>query len=119
MSAQGWNELEVSPAEEPWVAACTLPTAERPLRLAEFDGLFAEALREVVRVGPTRARLVLAGGEGVEARARDLVAREGRCCSFFAFDLARTAEGLVVDVAVPPEQVAVLDGLVARAGAAR
>ena len=29
----------------PWVApdACTLPTAERPLRVAEFDDLFANA----------------------------------------------------------------------------
>ncbi|MFT7839876.1 hypothetical protein Q5530_27355 [Saccharothrix sp. BKS2] len=43
MSAQGWNEPEVSAVEEPRVAACTLPTAERPLRLAEFDGPAARA----------------------------------------------------------------------------
>lgn len=28
-------------------AACTLPTAERPLRLAEFEELFATAVRGV------------------------------------------------------------------------
>ena len=27
--------------------ACTMPTAERPLRLAEFDALFAETVRSV------------------------------------------------------------------------
>ncbi|MFI6744088.1 hypothetical protein ACIBI9_65455 [Nonomuraea sp. NPDC050451] len=29
--------------------ACTLPTAEQPLREAEFDALFAEAVRQIER----------------------------------------------------------------------
>ncbi|MFC7479812.1 hypothetical protein ACFQX7_06905 [Luedemannella flava] len=41
--------------------ACTLPTAERPLRLAEFDALFATAAHEGERLSPTHLRLTLTG----------------------------------------------------------
>ena len=37
-----------------WVPeACTLPTVEQPLRVAEFDELFATAVRPVERVDLT------------------------------------------------------------------
>jgi hypothetical protein len=102
-----------------WVGdMCTLPAAERPLRVAEFDGLFAAALREVRRVTPTRLRLVLAAGGGAEERARDLAARESACCSFFTFAITRRGDALWMEVGVPAAQVAVLDGLAARAAAA-
>jgi hypothetical protein len=43
-----------------WVPqSCTLPTEERPLRVAQWDGLFAGRLREVSRPGPLRLRLDL------------------------------------------------------------
>ncbi|MGW3610442.1 hypothetical protein ACWD6N_11205 [Micromonospora sp. NPDC005163] len=46
--------------EDPWVPqACTLPTVERPLRLAEFDELFASAVVGVERVDRLRVRLEL------------------------------------------------------------
>ncbi|MEV4838269.1 hypothetical protein AB0K05_27425 [Nonomuraea sp. NPDC049486] len=36
--------------DQAWVpSACTLPTAEQPLRVAEFDALFADAVRAVAR----------------------------------------------------------------------
>ena len=35
------------------VDACTLPTAERPLRLAKFDDLFATTLQSIEHTGPT------------------------------------------------------------------
>jgi hypothetical protein len=37
--------------ERPWapVDACTLPTADQPLRVAEWDDLFATSLRAVER----------------------------------------------------------------------
>ena len=54
--------------------ACTLPTAERPLRLAEFDDLFATALRGQQRLSPTRLRLRL--DPVAEQAARDLAVRE-------------------------------------------
>ena len=46
--------------------ACTLPTVDRPLRLAEFDDLFATAVRDVTAVTQTRARLRLTGAAGLE-----------------------------------------------------
>ncbi|MBB6551859.1 hypothetical protein [Nonomuraea rubra] len=37
-----------------WVgpSACTLPTVEQPLRVAEFDALFAGAVQGVAPPGP-------------------------------------------------------------------
>lgn len=89
--------------------ACVLPTAERPLRLAEFDRLFATALRQRVRLAPTRLRLRL--DPAAEAVARDLLARETECCSFFTFTFGRDADALTVDVEVPSAHASVLDGL--------
>lgn len=111
-----------------WVPAdaCSLPTAERPMRLAEFDALFAAALEGLERAEPGWLRLRLAAGEDTEARVRDLVARESECCSFFDFALRRgdgqtgdTELGLVLDVRVPPSRIEVLDGLAQQARAAR
>lgn len=100
-----------------WVPdACTLPTAERPLRLAEFDQLFADSVRRLDRLGPDHLRLHLDGADQVEATARNLTARETRCCSFFTFAVDRpTAESLTLDVRVPAAHIAVLDALADRA----
>ncbi|MBF6088593.1 hypothetical protein IU421_24825 [Nocardia cyriacigeorgica] len=106
--------------EQAWVAvdACTLPTPQQPLRLAEFDALFRDAVRGVDRVSPTRLRLVL--DTGAEARARELAARESECCSFFTFEFTAAVAGVVhLVVGVPAARVAVLDGLAARANAGR
>lgn len=117
--------METIDSAESWVPqACTLPTQEQPLRVAEFDALFAASLTGVQRPEPTRARLLLAAD--AEPEARDLAARETGCCSFFtvSFDQADAAAGtgsgvVSMDVGVPAAQVAVLDALVARAEAAR
>jgi len=85
--------------------ACTLPTAEVPLRVAEFSDLFASSLRSVSRLSPVSLRLSFAPGSAGEVR--DLTARESECCSFFVFALS----GDVLDVGVPAGHVAVLDGL--------
>jgi hypothetical protein len=91
-------------------AECTLPTAERPARLGEFDQLVAGALEAPARLGPTHLRLVLDAGR--EDATRDLLARESACCSFFDFGLRRSAAGhLVLDVRVPERQAGVLDAL--------
>ena len=69
-----------------WVPeACTLPTAEQPLRLAEFDALFTAAVRGSTRLSPTHLRLQLTGDPDLEAVVRDLTVRESECCSFFMF----------------------------------
>jgi hypothetical protein len=93
-----------------WVPkACMLPTEEQPLRVAEFDALFATATGPPERLGPTRLRVHLPGGQDNAARARDLIARETGCCSFFSFDLRPSATDIELDVEVPEEHVAVLD----------
>ncbi|MEU1734182.1 hypothetical protein [Streptosporangium sp. NPDC020145] len=99
-----------------WVpSACTLPTAEQPLRVAEFDALFADAVRGVTRPERARLRLDLAFGPGNAARAAELMARENGCCSFFSFALTVADGGLTLEVAVPDEHIDVLDALQSRA----
>jgi thioredoxin len=101
------------------VDACTLPTAEQPLREAEFEELFATALRAVERPAPTWLRLNLDAGTEVEARTRDLTARESSCCSFFDFQLTTANDALTLDVRVPEARAEVLDGLARQAETAR
>ncbi|MCG8927376.1 co-chaperone YbbN [Lentzea sp. CC55] len=104
-----------------WVdaRACTLPTDDQPMRLAEFEALFASSLREVRREESGWLRLRLGGGADVEAGARDLARRESDCCSFFDFAVGRDGDEVIVDVRVPSDKEAVLDGLAAQAEAAR
>jgi hypothetical protein len=100
--------------------ACTLPTAEQPLRLAEFDDLFATAVRRVDPIGATHARLHLTGPAGLAARVQDLAARETGCCSFFTFttnsEPAADGEAVVLDIEVPAAHADVLASLAQRAG---
>lgn len=91
-----------------WVPqSCTLPTEERPLRIAEFGTLFADALIGVERPAPVRVRLLL--DATAEPVARELATRETSCCSFFAFAFSHDETGrLLMDVAVPEEHAGVL-----------
>ncbi|WKX22430.1 hypothetical protein [Streptomyces sp. HUAS CX7] len=99
-----------------WVPrSCTLPTAEQPLRVAEFDALFTERLTATSRPDRARLELVLTGGEGVEKTVRELVARESSCCSFFTFTIHPGREQIRLDVAVDGGHEAVLDALQERA----
>ncbi|MEV1156087.1 hypothetical protein AB0J27_11865 [Micromonospora chokoriensis] len=107
--------------DDAWVPnACTLPTAERPLRLAEFDQFFAEAVRGLDRLSAQHLRFQLGGSTQVEEAARHLTYRESSCCSFFTFDLSRPdRDSLLLDVRVPAAHVDVLDALAERAESAR
>jgi hypothetical protein len=99
--------------EESWVPdACTLPSPERPLRVAEFEALFGRALHSVERLGRRQLRLVVDGTW--EAELRELIARESSCCSFFAFTVARDGGEVVLEIAVPAVHESVLDALAAR-----
>jgi hypothetical protein len=82
---------------------CTLPTAEQPFRVAEFDRLFADHLRRAERVDAQTLDLTL-NPESL-ATVEELTARETECCSFFTF----TTE-LRLRVTVPPNRTDVLDG---------
>lgn len=103
----------------PWVApdACTLPTAEQPLRVAEFDDLFTTAVTWVDRPDATRLLLGLPSDPAVAARAADLAMRESDCCSFFTFALTINGARLQLEITVPDARTDVLDGLAARATA--
>jgi hypothetical protein len=105
----GWADVE----------ACSLPTVARPLRVAEFDNLFATSLRSVERDGDVRARLALSGSADLAARTQHLADAESSCCSFFSFIVSEDAPGRVsLDVEVPAAYADVLAGLLARAEAA-
>ncbi|MFC0505367.1 hypothetical protein [Micromonospora costi] len=107
--------------DDSWVPdACTLPTVEQPLRLAEFDQFFRDAVRGVDRLSAQHLRLHLDGAHQTESTARDLVSRESSCCAFFTFDIARSdLDTLTLDVRVPAAHADVLDALTRRATAAR
>jgi hypothetical protein len=103
-------------SEAAWVPqACTLPTQERPLRVAEFDELFATSLRNVHR--PARQRLQLILDPAAEQRVRELTALETECCSFFAFSISANGDQVCVEVDVPEGHVDVLDALMRSATA--
>jgi hypothetical protein len=117
-------------AVQTWVPvdACTLPTSDQPLWVAEFDDLFTTSLRDITATaaGLPRARLVLAGDDTLPARVQRLADAETACCSFFIFtvtDLGHEVHDgaggteVALDIEVPPGQRDVLDALVARAAA--
>jgi arsenate reductase (thioredoxin) len=108
-----------APAATSWAPdACTLPTAERPLRAASFDRLFSGAVLGIERTAPTRLRLDLRPGPKVAAQAAGLAAAETECCSFFTFTLTAASGSLTLDIAAPATQAAVLDALARQAAAA-
>ncbi|TQK53160.1 hypothetical protein FBY35_3639 [Streptomyces sp. SLBN-118] len=106
-------------SELAWVPrSCTLPTDERPLRVAEWDVLFSERLTALARPQPLRLRLDLADGPGVEDRVRDLVTREGRCCSFFTLTITPGQDRVRLEISVDAAHEAVLEAIAARTGIA-
>ena len=95
-----------------WVPeACTLPTAEQPLRIAAFDQLFADVVQGAERTAPTRLHLDLRPDPQVAGRAAELAAAETGCCSFFTFTLTLASGSLGLDIEVPEPYVRVLDAL--------
>ncbi len=97
-------------------SACTLPTVEQPIRVAEFDQFFTTSARTTARPDPARLEVIV--DPAAESVARELAGRESSCCSFFTFDFTSTTEGLAMSVGVPPAYIEVLDAFAARARAA-
>ena len=111
-------ELTESDPAGTWAPdACTLPAAERAQRGADFDALFAEAVRGIERADPTRLRLDLQPSPRAAARVAELAAAETSCCSFFTFTLTLAASSLVLDITVPALHTGTLDLLADRAAA--
>ena len=95
--------------------SCTLPAADLPGRLAEFDAAFAAGLQRADVISPTHARLVFTADPAQAEALAGLLGRESQCCSFFTFD-QRAEGGLVtVDVTVPPAHAETLAALAGRA----
>ncbi len=99
-------------------SACTLPTADRPVRLKEFDDLLATSTRRGERRSATSLALHLSGADGLEEATRDLAARETECCSFFEFEVRSSDDEVILDVTVPPQYADILDALEAKSAAA-
>lgn len=112
---------------ESWVVpeACTLPTAEQPLRVTEFDGLFADHLQGVERLGAQEVRISFRGPEGLGSRVRNLADRETACCSFFDFSVSTVTAAAAVEevvwlqIRVPAARADVLAALTERAVSAK
>jgi hypothetical protein len=88
---------------------CTLDAAAFRIREHEFGQLFARALLGAEQIDDRRARLLF--DPASEADVRDVVAREARCCSFFAFEIDAAADGVSVLVRVPEGSEAALEFL--------
>lgn|SRR5512145_1940479 len=93
--------------------SCSLPSAARPGRFAEFDNLFRDFVTFVER-GQGITRLGMSGPPGVLDQVRELTARETSCSSFFTFDIAGDDRSLILEAGVPPGKGEILDALSAR-----
>lgn len=98
-------------------ADCTLPTADRPLRAAEFRDLLDGAVMSSERMDETRLQLRLRRDREIAARAAALATAETECCSFFIFALTITSDSLLLDVTVPAARADILDAMAAQARA--
>jgi hypothetical protein len=98
--------------------SCTLPTSERPLRLAEFDTLFRTAVTGQQRTSATVLELSLTPGPEVAAAAAALAVGESRCCSFFRFVITVDPREVQLTIRVPETHVDVLNAVADRVAAA-
>src|SRR5690349_3383778 len=114
----GFEKVEAMEDEvaESWVVpeACTLPTAEQPLRVAEFDRLFADHLQGIEQLGAQEVRMSFLGPEGLGVQIEDLADRETGCCSFFDFRVSTVrleeadGEAVRLEIRVPAARADVL-----------
>ena len=103
-----------TPIDGPY-GSCTLPAADLPGRLAEFDAAFAAGLRRAEVISPTHARLVFTADQAQAEALAGLLDRESQCCSFFTFDQKAEGGQVTVDVTVPPAHAETLAALAGRA----
>jgi hypothetical protein len=102
--------------EPDWCApeACSLPLADQPARMAEWDTLFIEAVREVSPTGGG-VRFVVDRGVAIPAAVADLADRESQCCSFLEFTLVVGDGTLSLGVTSDAGHAEVVDALGERA----
>jgi hypothetical protein len=99
-----------------WCApeACSLPRADQPARVAEWDALFTDA---VCAVSPIDGgvRFVVDRTVSTPAVVADLADRESQCCSFLGFTVAVGDGTLTLDVTADPDHADVVAALAGRA----
>lgn len=98
-------------------STCTLSSAERLTRAADFDRLFTDVVLGVEHLEDATVRLALRADAPTASRAAELAARETACCSFFSFVLTAKAGSLILEVSVPDEHLPTLNTIAARAEA--
>jgi hypothetical protein len=59
----------------------------------------------------TGMRLQLPSDPAAVARVAELLVREAECCAFFSFAITVEHEGVWLDVAAPPDGIAVVESL--------
>lgn len=106
--------MEMPPADTPIVCDMTTASDTEEERLAEYRRLFADALIDRARTAEG-IRYRFRATPGIEARVRDLAAREKACCAFFAIEVSVVGDEVRWDIAVPDNDMAraILDGLYA------
>jgi hypothetical protein len=86
--------------------ACTLDTGETHDRTAEWREVLTHATaREPTDNG---IRLRFPSDAALVARVAELTVKEADCCAFFAFALTVEHEGVWLEVAAPPDGLAVV-----------
>jgi hypothetical protein len=94
--------------------ACTLDAAQMSERVASIDALLDDALLDQSEIdGGLRTRF--RDAPGVEARIRDLIDAESRCCAFLSFAVGRDGDALWLDITGAPEARPVIEQFFARA----
>jgi hypothetical protein len=91
--------------------ACELTTQDADGRIEEWRQFLGGRVVQIVR-SDRRARLRLVDGDEAMLVATDLARREKTCCPFFEFRLVPLPEATWLEVEVPAESTAILDGLV-------
>jgi hypothetical protein len=89
--------------------ACTLDATEHSDRTSAWADLLVHVTaREHTGNG---MRLALPSDPSLVAQVADLLVREADCCAFFAFALTVEHDGVWLDVAAPPDGIAVVEQL--------
>ncbi|MFL6145044.1 MAG: hypothetical protein ACJ72N_24660 [Labedaea sp.] len=97
--------MDIPPAATPIVCDMTTATDTEDERIGEYRRLFGEALIGRERT-PEGIRYRFRATSGVEARVRNLAAREKACCAFLGYDVSRAGDEVVWDLAVPDDDLA-------------
>lgn len=104
--SHGSSALHAAPTRS--AAACSLPTADRAQRTADFRALFANAFVDRART-MHGVRWLLRADERTEAESHRLAALEARCCDGIRFDVQRLGDRVLWDISGPATAHATLD----------